>query len=91
MPALFQMARNQGPLMSSSMASDRLVQSTSMTDEAAKRFGAWTERLAVTLIMAAALSACGNAPHGPVAVGPVDHECHGNPARSQGSGCEDNP
>jgi hypothetical protein len=65
-----------------------------MTDEvqiAAKRFGAWTERLAVTLIMAAALSACGNAPRGPVAVGPVDHECHGNPARSQGSGCEDNP
>lgn len=64
-----------------------------MTDElqsAAKRFGAWAERLAVILIMAA-LSACGNAPHGPVAVGPVDHECHGNPARSQGSGCEDNP
>jgi hypothetical protein len=65
-----------------------------MTDEiqiAGKRFGAWTECLAVMLITAAALSGCGNAPHGPVAAGPVDHECHGNPAKSQGSGCEDNP
>jgi hypothetical protein len=65
-----------------------------MADEmqiAAKKFAAWTERLAAMLIIAAALSACGSAPSGPVVIGPVDHECHGNPARSQGSGCEDYP
>jgi hypothetical protein len=36
------------------------------------------------LIVVAILSACANA-----VIGPVDHECHGNPARSYGSGCED--
>jgi hypothetical protein len=36
------------------------------------------------LIIAVAISACGD-----VAIGPVDHECHSNPARSQGSGCDD--
>jgi hypothetical protein len=35
-------------------------------------------------IIAMTVSACGN-----VAIGPVDHECHGNPERSQGSGCDD--
>jgi len=39
---------------------------------------------AVMLLVAAALSACGD-----VAVGPVDHSCHSNPARSQGSGRDD--
>ncbi len=38
------------------------------------------------LLVAVAVAACGTA-----AVGPVDYECHGNPARSQGSGCEDYP
>jgi hypothetical protein len=41
-------------------------------------------KFAVMLIAVAALSACANA-----VIGPVEHECHGNPARSQGSGCED--
>jgi hypothetical protein len=40
--------------------------------------------IALMLIVVAALSACANA-----VIGPVDHECHGNPARSYGSGCED--
>jgi hypothetical protein len=42
-------------------------------------------RLTVLLIaIAAVLAACGD-----VAVGPVDHSCPGNPARAQGSGCDD--
>jgi hypothetical protein len=41
-------------------------------------------RFTLILIAVAALSACASA-----VIGPVDHECHGNPARSQGSGCED--
>jgi hypothetical protein len=41
-------------------------------------------RLTMMLIIAILLSACGNLP-----IGPVDHECHIDPARSQGSGCED--
>jgi hypothetical protein len=36
------------------------------------------------LIVAVALLACNK-----LALGPVDHECHIDPARSQGSGCED--
>jgi len=40
--------------------------------------------IALMLIVVAALSACANA-----VIGPVDHECHGNRARSYGSGCED--
>jgi hypothetical protein len=37
----------------------------------------------VTLIIAAALSACAN-----VEIGPVDHSCHGNPQRGRlESGC----
>jgi hypothetical protein len=61
------------------------------TTRAPKKIGAMKERLALMLLIAAAVSACGNAAIGPVAMGPVDHECHGNRARSQGSGCEDNP
>jgi hypothetical protein len=38
------------------------------------------------LLVAVTVAACGTA-----SVVPVDHECHGNPARSQGSGCEDYP
>jgi hypothetical protein len=41
-------------------------------------------RLTMMLIIAVLLSACGK-----LALGPVDHECHIDPARSQGSGCED--
>jgi hypothetical protein len=41
-------------------------------------------KFALMLIVVAALSACANA-----GIGPVDHECHGNPTGSQGSGCED--
>jgi hypothetical protein len=40
--------------------------------------------LALILVIAAILSACANA-----VIGPVDHSCAANPARSQGSGCDD--
>jgi hypothetical protein len=59
------------------------------TTRALENFGIRTEILALMLIIAAALSACGAAATRPAAVGPVDHECRGNPARSQGSGCND--
>lgn len=42
--------------------------------------------LALMLVIAGALAGCAGA-----AVGPVDHECHGNPQKSWGSGCEDYP
>jgi uncharacterized protein YceK len=42
------------------------------------------KKLVLMLLVAAALSGCAK-----LALGPVDHECHGNPARSWGSGCED--
>jgi len=42
--------------------------------------------LAMMFLVAVAVAACGTA-----SVVPVDHECHGNPARSQGSGCADYP
>jgi hypothetical protein len=61
------------------------------TAPAAKRYGVRKESVALMLIIAMAVSACGTAATRPVAVGPVDHECHGNPARSQGSGCDDYP
>jgi len=48
-----------------------------------KRLGVRPVRITVALIVAVALSACGA-----VAIGPVDHECHSNPAQSQGSGCD---
>jgi hypothetical protein len=41
-------------------------------------------RLALILIVAAALSVCAN-----MAIGPVEHGCVANPQRGQGSGCED--
>jgi len=34
--------------------------------------------------LAASLAACGDLP-----VGPVNHDCLGNPMKSQGSGCND--
>jgi hypothetical protein len=40
-------------------------------------------RLTIMLIITVGVSACGDIP-----IGPVDHECHIDPARSQGSGCE---
>jgi hypothetical protein len=40
--------------------------------------------LILMLIIGVSVSACGK-----VVLGPVDHECHVDPARSQGSGCED--
>jgi hypothetical protein len=43
-------------------------------------------KLVLILLVAAGLVACAGA-----AIGPVDHECHGNPQRSWGSGCEDYP
>jgi len=52
-----------------------------MVDE--KNFGVRKGSLALMLIIAVAISTWGN-----VAIGPVDHECHANPARSQGSGCD---
>jgi hypothetical protein len=39
---------------------------------------------ALMLLAAVALSACASA-----VIGPVDHSCPANPARGQGSGCED--
>jgi hypothetical protein len=41
-------------------------------------------RLALMLIVAASLSACGTA-----IVGPVDHSCAANPMKGQGSGCDE--
>jgi hypothetical protein len=41
-------------------------------------------RWTLLLIAALTLSGCGGF------VGAVNHSCAGNPARSQGSGCEDN-
>jgi hypothetical protein len=58
------------------------VLKTGVIDE--KRFGVRKGRLALMLTIAASLAACGDA-----AIGPVDHECHSNPARSQGSGCDE--
>ena len=42
------------------------------------------QKLILMLILAAALSACGDVP-----VGPVDHSCASNPKLSQGSGCDE--
>jgi hypothetical protein len=52
-----------------------------MTDD--NEIGVRTQGLVLMLIIAMAVSACGNVP-----IGPVDHGCHVNPARAQGSGCE---
>jgi len=57
---------------------------TDVIDE--KRFGVRKESLALLLAIAASLAACGDVATGPI--GPVDHECHGNPTRSEGSGCD---
>jgi len=45
-----------------------------------------TRKLVLMLLIAAGLVGCAGA-----ALGPVDHECHPNPTRSYGSGCEDYP
>jgi hypothetical protein len=42
--------------------------------------------LMLLIAIAAGLAGCAGA-----TIGPVDHECHGNPQRSWGSGCEDYP
>jgi hypothetical protein len=57
------------------------VWETDVIDE--KRFGILKASPALMLIIAVSLAACGD-----VAIGPVDHECHSNPALSQGSGCD---
>ena len=44
------------------------------------------QKLLLMLLIVASLFGCAN-----VAIGPVDHECHVNPTRSHGSGCEDYP
>ena len=41
------------------------------------------QRLIMMSIVAAIAAGCTDA-----VVGPVDHSCHSNPGRSQGSGCE---
>jgi hypothetical protein len=55
-------------------------------DEARVRRGGRNDmkKLVLMLLVAAALAGCAK-----LALGPVDHECHANPARSWGSGCED--
>jgi hypothetical protein len=58
------------------------VLKTGVIDE--KKFGVRKGSFALMLIIAASLAACGD-----VVIGPVDHECHVNPGRSQGSGCDD--
>jgi hypothetical protein len=40
--------------------------------------------IALMLIIAAVLSGCADG-----VIGPVDHSCAANPARAQGSGCDD--
>jgi hypothetical protein len=52
---------------------------------APKTFRVRKGSLALMLIIAVAVAACDTA-----VSGPVDHECHANPGRSQGSGCEHN-
>jgi hypothetical protein len=42
--------------------------------------------LVLLLLASAGLAGCAGVP-----LGPVDHECHVNPQRSWGSGCEDYP
>jgi hypothetical protein len=42
--------------------------------------------LVLIVLVAATLTGCAGA-----TIGPVDHECHVNPQRSWGSGCEDYP
>ncbi len=63
-----------------------------MVNENGKRVARWSpngyhravQRLILMLVIAVCVSACGNRDNGP-----VDHECHGNPGRAQGSGCDD--
>jgi hypothetical protein len=42
--------------------------------------------LVLIVLVAATLTGCAGA-----TIGPVDHECHVNPQRFWGSGCEDYP
>jgi hypothetical protein len=84
-PLLF---RRHGTKLSHALfiAPNRMFYEGPMTDDKAKTIGKRlatpSVSVATMLIIAAAVSACGAA-----AIGPVDHECHSNPARSQGSGC----
>ena len=55
------------------------------TRSKAKRQGSFVLVVAVTLTMAACTGGAGF----DIPIGPVDHSCHGNPARGQGSGCDD--
>ena len=55
-----------------------------MTHPVPRGYNSEMRHFALMLIVVAALSACGNA-----VIGPVDHECHSNPAWSLGSGCSE--
>jgi hypothetical protein len=63
---------------------ERRSQPCAVTASIPRGYNYEMRHLALILIIAAALSACGD-----IAVGPVDHSCPSNPAKSQGSGCED--
>jgi len=55
-----------------------------MVNQSEPRLARQFRNLILTLMAGAFLAACGQ-----IVLGPVDHECHVDPARSQGSGCED--
>ncbi len=54
----------------------------SVTPVAPDRLPTILRKPVLILVIAASLSGCADA-----AFGPVDHECHGSPFRSHGSGC----
>lgn len=55
-----------------------------MTPAISRNYDNELRQVALMLIVAGALSACGD-----VVVGPVDHSCHSNPSLGQGSGCSE--
>jgi hypothetical protein len=55
-----------------------------MVNQSEPRLARRFRNLILTLMAGIFLAACGE-----IALGPVDQECHVDPARSQGSGCED--
>jgi hypothetical protein len=55
-----------------------------MTQDLAYGYTSQMRYLILLFVLAASLAACGDLP-----VGPVNHDCVGNPMKSQGSGCND--
>ncbi len=55
-----------------------------MVNQSELRLARQFRHLILTLMAGVFLAGCGK-----IVLGPVDHECHVDPARSQGSGCED--